>query len=408
MSFDHTYPAQGAMPPSPTAHKYATYVIAAHDSDPLAKAEADVVCDGLHDAECINALLSGAESVKLYFKNGTYNVNSFTFDPISDRYVGILVGNLHAKRNVILEGESKSWIASYPNYDITGGVIFRVDLSGLAEVDPKTPISAIFANATDNSDIRAYPQKSLELRNLSVLFADNQRPNVYGIDLSYCSGMDVQNVFVKVDLPKSDLMLPAENTTAIYGMMGSKFSNYNLTNCWVMGFDKGYRLSGENIVATNAYAYYCNYPFYLYEDFSFHSNVFIKCGEERCKRSVYFARGMQKGTLTNFISYDMEVDPLDPVWSKIEGAAIENPSGHGGGQISFCATRSNVGSIPYKFFRDGDGENFTVTDSYNKRIGTSEERPTLMHIHTQYFDTTLGKTIVYNGENWVDFMGNVV
>ena len=40
--------------------------------------------------------------------------------------------------------------------------------------------------------------------------------------------------------------------------------------------------------------------------------------------------------------------------------------------------------------------------------GTTVNRPTSPQNFEQYFDTTLGYPIVYNGTNWVDYSGNIV
>jgi hypothetical protein len=228
------------------------------------------------------------------------------------------------------------------------------------------------------------------------------------MDFTFCAGMDIQNIYVKVNKIKSELQLPATGTVGIYGLLGSKFSDYSLTNCWVLGFEKAYRLSGENIVATNCYAYYCVYPFYLFEDTSYHSNVFIKCGEERCKHGVYFGSGMQKGLLADFIAYDMEIDPNDAVWSKVGGAVVADETKHGGGNISFCATKSQVGSFATNFFENGSGTNFNVYQAYESRYGATASRPQYPHIYQQYFDTTLNKLLLYNGTGWIDANGNSV
>ena len=45
----------------------------------------------------------------------------------------------------------------------------------------------------------------------------------------------------------------------------------------------------------------------------------------------------------------------------------------------------------------------------NKHRGTTEERPTIGILPGfMYFDTTLGKPIWWNGENWVDATGATV
>lgn len=48
------------------------------------------------------------------------------------------------------------------------------------------------------------------------------------------------------------------------------------------------------------------------------------------------------------------------------------------------------------------------TKANNKHVGTTDKRPAFNNIRTgfQYFDTTLGKPIWYNGTEWVDATGN--
>ena len=45
---------------------------------------------------------------------------------------------------------------------------------------------------------------------------------------------------------------------------------------------------------------------------------------------------------------------------------------------------------------DGDGEDYDI-----RRVGNEEERPTPRHVGFQYFDTTLNKTIIWNGGDWI-------
>lgn len=47
--------------------------------------------------------------------------------------------------------------------------------------------------------------------------------------------------------------------------------------------------------------------------------------------------------------------------------------------------------------------------SYNKKSGTTSERPTNPNVYDEpYFDTDLNKALWWNGVNWIDAMGNVV
>jgi hypothetical protein len=60
------------------------------------------------------------------------------------------------------------------------------------------------------------------------------------------------------------------------------------------------------------------------------------------------------------------------------------------------------------YYKRGDVLVSVAFDNANKS-GTTENRPTsLVSVGFQYFDTTLGKPIYYNGTDWVDATGTTV
>lgn len=50
----------------------------------------------------------------------------------------------------------------------------------------------------------------------------------------------------------------------------------------------------------------------------------------------------------------------------------------------------------------------TVQDKLNPKSGTTANRPTTTVIGFQYYDTTLGKPIYWNGTVWKDSAGTTV
>lgn len=75
--------------------------------------------------------------------------------------------------------------------------------------------------------------------------------------------------------------------------------------------------------------------------------------------------------------------------------------------ISESATKNQINAVDNRI----EGVNEDIQTLYNmfKNSGTSENRPTIrLFKGYQYFDTTLGKPIYWNGDSWIDALGTIL
>ena len=337
--------------------------IAAADSADEAKRSADIVCSGAHDEQPINEALASLEgrSGKVYFRNGTYNIDSLTPHPAAG-LGGVCITGADAHRALTLEGENQTWFSTFPSYDISGGVIFNVTDKAFGDIDGSVPVSGLIAFPDENGK-EPFPGRVISVTNIALRLPTNQRPDTCGVNLHHVSGLTLSNVFVTTADPFDRMQLPAPGTRGIYGLSGSKIAEYRLTMCIVRGFERGFDLPGEHIVADGCYATYCKYPYYLAGDgtYTYHTSVFLKCGHEDCLYGPYFGEFTREGSLYEFIAYDSEFS-VGALFSQ-RGGAIEANPGFSRGHVSHTATLEGVGIRSYPFWEKGSGSGFVTRQS---------------------------------------------
>ncbi len=356
--------------------------IAAADSAAEAKKSADIVCTGVNDEKAINEALASLEhrSGKVYFLSGTYNIDSLTWHPAAG-WGGVCITGADVHRSVSLEGENQIWFANFPSYDITGGVIFNVTDKAFAEIDDSVPVSGLIAFPGPDGK-EPFPGRVISVSNIALRLPTNQRPNTCGVNLHHASGLTLANVFVTTADPFDKMQLPAPGTRGIYGLAGSKIAEYRLAMCIVRGFERGFDLPGEHIVADGCYATYCKYPYYLAGDGTntYHTSVFLKCGHEDCLYGPYIGDGAQKGSLFEFIAYDSEFS-VGALFSQKGGAAEARP-GFSRGHVSHTATLEGVGIRSFPFWEKGSGSGFVTWQSTDGPAGRDlNSTPWLNEIH---------------------------
>ena len=385
----------------PLSENSYTIIFAASNSSEEAKKSANYICDGVNDRAIIQNAINNVhgKTARFFFKNGTYIINDLSLQ--GNTYCGILIPQ--TKTSLSFEGENQAWWdagSANPSY-IDNGVIFKLTSAAITGIDTTKQISVF----VDNSG--TYPRNFITMKNISVLVPSNQI-NIVAIDLANASGICLEQCWVFVDVQVEHLPVPYLGSCGIRCPNGSQIAEYYLRNCVVCGFDRGFSIGGEHIIAIGLSAIYCNYSYYLAVSGGvYHSNVFINCNEEFCIRSIYIDSAASNGVWYEFIGHDIEVHFDSSHFSHIAGA-IEATPGNARGIVTYCVTEGGVGSTSYRFWENGSGGQFETRQSYNKIIGTTSERPVDVSVNTQYFDTTLNKMIVYNGTGWVDFMGNNV
>lgn len=382
--------------------------IAGADSSYEAKMTADVVCDGVNDVEIINNVIrsfgkKNITSLHLYFRNGTYHIKNM---PYEDNVFSAI--NLVDCLNYRIEGENCSWFDSSINSDgylsgIGGGVQFVLHEECIKGASPETEISIFKIKRRKNL---GFPYSHAHIENIAVKLPTNQY-RVVGFNMVEASGVRLVNCFSVVNLPESAMPIPVSNSIGFKCPNGSQNGYYHLENCYAIGFDKGFQLGGEHIMAISCACVCCNYSFWLAVSGGvYHANTFINCNEEHCINSIYIDNGASNGVYYEFISHDIEIADTGN-WVNQHGAIESNP-GRARGRVSYCTTKAKVGSCSHSFWEQGSGVQFDTRESYAKLNGTTSERPVNPSINQQYYDNTINKMIFYNGNKWIDFIGNDV
>lgn len=381
--------------------------IAASDSTNAAKNNADIVCDGVHDADIINYVINahsalGEKSLKLYFRNGNYHINTLVESADHLYYYGIgLAGHL----NYEVEGENSSWFDSDNNADgylsgIGGGVQFVMPNSTIENIPDNKEIRVIQNLRRNNR----FPYSHVSMKNISVKCYTNQK-EIIGIDLEPASGIYLNSCFSVVDLPESQLPVPTGYSAGIRCPNGSQNSYYHLQNCYSIGWYIGFQAGGEHLMLLSCCCVCCVYSFWLAKSGGvYHANTLINCNEEHCINSIYFASGASNGVYYEIISHDIELATDGSNWRNLKGAEEAIP-GRVRGRVSYCCTKGNVGSVSHRFWESGSGLQFETRESYAKIYGTTAERPANPSPNQKYYDTTINKMLMYTGANWIDFMG---
>lgn len=382
--------------------------IAASDSTNAAKNNADIVCDGVHDADIINYVINahsalGEKSLKLYFRNGNYHINTLVESADHLYYYGIgLVGHL----NYEVEGENSSWFDSDNNADgylsgIGGGVQFVMPNSTIENILDDKEIRIIQNLRRYNS---RFPYSHVSMKNIAVKCYTNQRA-IIGIDLEPASGIRLDSCFSVVDLPESQLPTPTTDNIGIRCPNGSQNAYYHLQNCYSIGWYRGIQAGGEHLMLLSCSCVCCVYSYWLAKSGGvYHANTLINCNEEHCINSIYFASGASNGVYYEIISHDIELAKDDSNWRNLKGAEEANP-GRVRGRVSYCCTKANVGSVSHRFWESGSGLQFETRESYAKIYGTTAERPENPSPNQKYYDTTINKMLMYTGTDWIDLMG---
>ncbi len=115
----------GADPSWENVTRSATFVIAASDSAPASKKQADYVCDGSNDLEIINTALASAAGGSVFLHAGTYTKINLTEISIPSNTALIMASNAILKFGNGLTGANPAMIScSYvENVTIQGGII---------------------------------------------------------------------------------------------------------------------------------------------------------------------------------------------------------------------------------------------------------------------------------------------
>ncbi len=401
--------------------------VAAADSIP--DCHADFVCTGKNDEVILQkALAQCAEEKKnLFLYNGVYHIDSFAD-----------FGDGGPRAALRLPCEWRDFVFAGDNYEYgcqkswKNGVVIYVSQEALKSIGKEESADVIRGTW---SDAGVQNGSSLQMKNISVVLADNQH-RVRCIDLRRTDRVDVKNVtllgYGDNISEDSELGLgtpppvPAEGCIGLTMTDGSNYPPANYTNILVFGFDEGFQVGGEHVVCINCGASGCRYGYtfgnYEYNCGNNHPITLINCLDERninlplfnrCGDHDRSGKPLQGGQEVTMISHNLE-------WVADRTPGMQHGSrmrevypGTWCGNIDFTAQPGwwQTNTEDFQLWEyDGSGSGFRTRNNVHKQVCSSEERLRYSpFIGQQVFDTTLNRMLVCIDsaeKKWVDFQGN--
>ena len=389
--------------------------IAAFDSSEADKAKADVICTGTHDEVTIQQVLdkfdgNRTETCEVYLADGTYNIDGFYLYGDATHRTAIKFPQVASLR---FEGQSDI----IPRVGIN--VEFRVRPEAYKGLDPNEQICVMLF-----SDNIGRNQNNAKLRNFQIMLPDTKH-KVICLNLYRTGGAILENLRMNADGSGAGV-IPVEGSV---GIRGQNVNTNGIGQYWKdiysIGFYEGFQIGGEHTVCVGLLGYRCyyGYTFGNYETIEWgvweHPITLINCSEELCASLPLFNICGEMRDPNNpgrqcvdMISHTMEFRETENPTLKPVLPAREVIPGTWCGNITFAANSkplSKGNDVDILFWEKGSGHRFKTRNSAHAMAGTTAERLTYIPTFVQtYYDTDLGKLVIYNGEDWVDANGNKV
>jgi hypothetical protein len=233
-----------------------TYTFYVQGGITYARNESTLAIDfsGTDAAVVINSALNAiaTKGGTLYFKNGTYSLNSVTQEtvgPYTNYYaVGIPSANTPTYPQFNFVGES-----SVVSSNTISGVIFDVTAAALTTAGAGNRVDAFWMRPSTDHSLGFYWNSSVFFQNIGIQFPDNQRGNEHGIDVleaSYLSLVNVGTYFVTAPTVRGatdtiSYVSPATYSDGVY--MENAISE--------PGWDTGFQINTEHSVLINTVAF---------------------------------------------------------------------------------------------------------------------------------------------------------
>lgn len=386
-----------------------TVVVAASNSAPEDKEIADYVCDGKNDEVEIQAALNtfASKSGTVLLCNGTYNIESL-YDTGSEQYgkFGLYVSKQSVNHNVAIKGVSKP--SRVGTYSIGCGATINLGIEAYETLGDDEKLTILGALGP-----KQYPNLNLTIENIGFNVPGVMK-KIIVIDLEYCSNARIDYVLMGLSNDAVPSPTPNQDYVGIRCLPGFNFgTGYYINNCFLWGFGVAFDVGGEHLIMQGCGCRFCDitYRFNAYDNPGrmSHPNTLINCCEEECVRSMYFCKSDRKQSIS-LIDFNIEERETEYPDFPRSTKAVEERPGDFRGIIIYTANKENY--INYRnvpFWEEGSGIHFRTINTVHQLAGTSTERLTYSpNLMQDYYDTTLGKRVFYNGTDWVDMNGNKV
>lgn len=298
-----------------------------------------------------------------------------------------------------------------------------------------------FVNSTDLIDlIRGKYQNdfdvtkgvsAISMKYLTFILPMNDKA-ITCVDLGYshaCDLEDIKCIAVKPEDGYGHLKTPPIANEKCYGIRGLFGSNWNVVNTYknieVFGFYIGFDISGEHCSVINASAKYNYYGFTFCCLQRFGANHHpITCINMLDEHSVCMPMFSSSGSANNQTVHIFGYNLMFPSWCTqgdipaederhnlaVEKGGLENGWG---GVIYYTNNTTRDGHISSnqwypRFFQNGGKAIRCINGAHklaHSAIGRKQIEPNYLQ---EVFDITLNKKVIWDGEKWLDFNGNIV
>jgi len=377
--------------------------IAAANSSEANRSAADFVCKGTGDELVITqaiALLETGGTIQLL--DGDYNIDSFPFEGHSAIYFGYNNGNARSI-NFIGDTHNKS-------YNTHFGAVIHVTERALNTIQPGETYR-VFYGTGQKPDAPGVFFKFTFINNVNfsdffLFFFDASRPLI-GIDCSHFGGSLLRRVGVFTEKYFYDRFMhvkPATPTKDCIGILSNASSCDEMAPMRYDTLDTGGLYAGfvfrgvDHLVVNTCNAARCCYGFVFYEGLK--TLTMLNCSDEG---NTHMPRFYGTGHLTsidfNVERFNSDYIPEDPEGDTHWMADEEIPGGWHG-FISY--TLQGKAYCNRTFWAPGSGINVETVNLNHHRC----ERPENPEFLESYFDRKRNQQITWNGEFWVDPLGN--
>ncbi len=379
-------------------------LLAASNSSENGCSRADFVCSGKNDEQIINSAVNSLTSGgTVQLLDGDYYIDSFSNEGCSAIFFGFNNGQARVV-NIIGDTENKS-------YNTRFGVTIHVTETALSSATPDMPCRVFYGTPSKPAapgDFYTYTHvNNVNFENFYIFFHAASRPLI-GIDCINFGSSFIRQVGVYTENYFRDRFMhlkPAAPCSGSIGINSCHGSNdemarigYDTVN--VGGLHTGFRLNGvDHLIMKTCTAARCCCG-YEFSD-SPKTITMINCADEG---NTHLPRFNGSGQLTN-IDFNIERFNADFIPDDPEGGgsaqAEEETPGSWHGFISYTMQGEAFGL--HQLWKEGHGTGFRTVNLYHDR----NSRPDYPEYLEAYFDRRLNKTLTWNGNNWIDALGNI-
>jgi len=381
-------------------------LVAASNSADYDRISAQYVCTGTHDERVIQQAIDACGSFgTVVLLPGQYNLDEFIDYPDTDTPACLRIPHYSEGEipSIVLKGAAEE-----------NGAFILVTEKALEQLGERQGAALSISNKYGYNTVK------LKYADFTIRIADNHH-KVIAIDTYRAGRCRMESIRIYQNGYGVGKM-PVEGSVGVKCTDGNPNGiGQEMCQVAVTGFYEGFQMGGEHMVAIECLTRNCyyGYTFGNYElthGVAEHPIVLINCCDElsaalplfvSCGASVQEnKRGMQQ---VEMIGFNMELRPLEnPTLAPVLPAREVTPSSFCG-RIEFVANKlaySHENAVDVQFWEEGSGHNFTTVNSTHKLGGTSAERESYIPMYMQqYFDTDLGKMLIFDGKKWVDMNG---